>query len=147
MGFEEFIPYHILPWFFAYMVLAIVMLGSLFAALGSACNDAKDAQSLVGIPMLITIFPMFMIGPLLQQPNSNAFVALSLFPPFTPFIMLMRQSMPGGIPMWQPWAGLAGMLLFTALFVWGGARIFRIGILSQGEAPKLRNILRWAIRG
>jgi ABC-2 type transport system permease protein len=147
MGFEEYIPYHILPWFFTYMVLAIVMLGSMFAALGSACNDAKDAQSLTGIPMLITIFPMFLIGPLLQQPNSNIFVVLSLFPPFTPFIMLMRQSMPGGIPMWQPWAGLAGMVILAALFVWCGGRIFRIGILSQGEAPKLRNILRWAIRG
>lgn len=147
MGFEELIPYHILPWFFAYMVVAIIMLGSLFAALGSACNDAKDAQSLTGIPMLITIFPMFLIGPLLQQPNSSIFVTLSLFPPFTPFIMLMRQSMPGGIPMWQPWTGLAGMLVFAALFVWAGGRIFRIGILSQGEAPKLSNILRWAVRG
>lgn len=147
MGFEEYIPYHILPWFFAYMVLAIVMLGSVFAALGSACNDTKDAQSLTGIPMLITIFPMFLIGPLLQQPNSNAFVMLSLFPPFTPFIMLMRQSMPGGIPMWQPWTGLAGMLVFAALFVWAGGRIFRIGILSQGEAPTFRNIVRWAVRG
>jgi ABC-2 type transport system permease protein len=147
MGYEEIIPYHILPWFFAYMVLAIVMLGSLFAALGSACNDAKDAQSLTGIPMLITIFPMFLIGPLLQQPNSPIFVILSLFPPFTPFIMLMRQSMPGGIPIWQPWLGIAGMLAFAIVFVWCGGRIFRIGILSQGEAPKLRNILRWVVRG
>lgn len=146
MGFEELIPYHILPWFFAYMVLAIIMLGSMLAALGSACNDAKDAQSLTGIPMLITIFPMFLIGPLLQQPNSPIFVVLSLFPPFTPFIMLMRQSMPGGIPMWQPWLGISGMLLFAIMFVWCGGRIFRIGILSQGEAPKLRNILRWAVR-
>jgi hypothetical protein len=42
---------------------------------------------------------------------------------------------------------MAGMLLFAILFGWCGGRIFRIGILAQGKAPKSRNILRWAIRG
>jgi ABC-2 type transport system permease protein len=147
MGFEESIPYNILPWFFAYMVLAIIMFGALFAAIGSACNDPRDAQSLSSIPMFLIMIPMFLIGPLLQQPNSTFSTALSLFPTFTPFMMLMRVSMPGGVPMWQPWLGLFGMLLFATLFVWGGGRIFRICILSQGAAPKLRNLVRWAIRG
>jgi hypothetical protein len=39
------------------------------------------------------------------------------------------------------------MLVFTVLFVWAGGRIFRVGILMQGETPKFGNILRWAIHG
>jgi len=147
MGYGEYIPYHILPWFFAYMLLAIIMLGALFAALGSACNDPRDAQSLAMPAMFLIIIPMFLITPVLMQPQSSFSILLSFFPPFTPFIMLIRQSMPGGIPMWQPYTGLFGMFVFAVLFVWGGGRIFRIGILSQGKAPSLGNIFRWAVRG
>ena len=43
---SHLIPYHVLPWFFAYLILNIIMVGSGMAALGSACNDNKDAQSL-----------------------------------------------------------------------------------------------------
>jgi ABC-2 type transport system permease protein len=51
------------------------------------------------------------------------------------------------IPMWQPWLGLAGVLLVTAFSVWAGGRIFRVGILMQGTPPKLGNLVRWALRG
>jgi len=147
MGYGEYIPYHILPWFFAYMLLAITMFGALFTALGSACSDPRDAQSFAMPAILLVLIPMFLITPILTQPQSSFSILLSFFPPFTPFIMLIRQSMPGGIPMWQPYAGVLGMIVFTILFVWGGGRIFRIGILSQGKTPNLGNIIRWAVRG
>jgi ABC-type Na+ efflux pump permease subunit len=147
MGLGEYIPYHILPWFFAYMMLAIIMLGALFSALGAACNDPKDAQSLSMPAMFLVLIPMFLMTPIITQPHSNFVTLLSFFPTFTPFIMLIRQSTPGGVPMWQPYVGLLGMLVFTVLFVWAGGRIFRVGILMQGETPKLGNILRWAING
>jgi hypothetical protein len=49
--------------------------------------------------------------------------------------------------MWQPWVGLAGVLLFALGSVWAGGRIFRMAILMQGMPPKLSHILRWALRG
>jgi ABC-2 type transport system permease protein len=147
MGYGEYVPYQILPWFFAYMLLAITMFGALFTALGSACNDPRDAQSFAMPAVLLVLIPMFLITPILRDPQGSFSILLSFFPPFTPFIMLMRQSLPGGIPIWQPWIGVLGMIVFTVLFVWGGGRIFRIGILSQGETPKIGNILRWAVRG
>jgi ABC-2 type transport system permease protein len=123
------------------------MFGALFTALGSACNDPRDAQSFAMPAVLLVLIPMFLITPILRDPQGSFSILLSFFPPFTPFIMLMRQGLPGGISIWQPWIGLLGMIVFTLLFVWGGGRIFRIGILSQGETPKIGNILRWAIRG
>ena len=51
-GLAEYVPLSILPWFFTYMTLNILLLGATMAAVGSACNDAKDAQSL-SIPAMM----------------------------------------------------------------------------------------------
>jgi ABC-2 type transport system permease protein len=147
LGFGQYVPYHILPWFFAYVVAAVLMFGALGAALGSACNDATEAQSMAFPSILPLMIPMFVLMPIVMQPQSSFATGMSLFPLFTPIIMLVRQATPAGVPAWQPWAGLVGIALFALLFVWAGGRIFRVGILMQGTPPKLGNIIRWAVRG
>ncbi len=147
MGYENYIPYHMLPWFFAYMLMATIMFGAMSAALGSTCSEAKDAQSLTFPMMLPMLIPMFVYFLVVKEPMSSFATWLSLFPPFTPTLMLLRQTTPAGIPIWQPCVGMLGVLLFTVLFVWVGGRIFRVAILMQGTPPKLKNIIRWAIRG
>jgi ABC-2 type transport system permease protein len=147
MGLGKYIPYSILPWFFVYMLLAIIMLGAMAAALGSTCSEAKDSQSLTFPTILPAMIPMFIYFAVLREPTSSFAVWTSLFPTFTPFLMLLRQCTLTGVPAWQPWVGLLGILTFTILFVWAGGRIFRVAILIQGTPPKLSNIIRWAIRG
>jgi len=147
LGMFGLFPFHLLPWFFAYVVLAILMVGANSIALGAACNDARDAQNLTFPSILPLLLPMFLVGPILREPHSGFATVVSLFPPFTPMLMLLRQSMPAGVPVWQPWAGLLLVLLFTALLVFAASRVFRIGLLMQGKAPQLRQLLRWALRG
>ena len=83
----------------------------------------------------------------MEQPNGVFATAMSLFPPFTPIIMMMRQAMPGGVPTWQPWVALAGMLIWTLITAWAASRIFRVGLLMQGKPPKIADLARWAVRG
>ena len=147
LGLKDIIPYHVIPWFFIFLVLEIVMVGSWLAALGSTCNDPKDAQNLTFPAMFPVFFPMFVFMPVTMEPTSGFATWMSLFPPFTPMLMLIRKAAPAGIPAWQPWVGLVGVLLFTMFTVWAGGRIFRVGILMQGGAPKLSNMIKWAIRG
>lgn len=146
-GKGKYIPYEGLPWFFVYMILAIVMVGAMFAALGASCNDSKDAQSLAFPAMMPVLIPMFIAMPVLREPNAAFATWTSLFPLFTPMLMMIRLSVPQSIPVWQPWVGLVGMILFTLISVWVGARIFRVGILMQGKPPRLSEIVRWAVRG
>jgi ABC-2 type transport system permease protein len=143
----DMIPYHILPWFFIFLILDIIMVGSGMAALGSACNDNKDAQSLQFPAMLPVILPLFIMMPVIQEPLSSFSTSLSLFPPFTPLIMLLRMATPVSIPVWQPVVGLIGVILFTILTVWAGGRIFRTCILMQGQKPKLVNLIKYVVRG
>ncbi len=147
LGYEEYIPFHVLPWFLVYMLLAVIMFGAMSAALGSTCSEAKDAQSLSFPTMLPAIFPMFVYLPVVKEPMSDFSTWISLIPPFTPLLMTLRMSTPESIPLWQPVVGLFGVLLCTLLFVWAGGRIFRVAILMQGTPPKFANILRWALRG
>jgi len=147
MGYTEFIPYAILPWFFAFMFFAIFMFGAINAALGAICNDPKDAQSLTFPALIPVVIPLFVMVPVIKQPLTGFATGMSLFPLFTPILMTMRIATPTGIPMWQPWVGLIGVILCALFFIWVGSRIFRVGILMQGQPPKLSNLIKWAIKG
>jgi ABC-2 type transport system permease protein len=147
MGVGNMIPYDIIPWFFIFLILNIIMVGSGMAALGSACNDNKDAQALQFPAMIPIILPLFIMMPVIQEPLSNFSTALSLFPPFTPMLMLLRMATPVSIPVWQPLAGFIGVLLLTVFSVWAGGRIFRTCILMQGQKPKLGNIIKYIVKG
>lgn len=147
MGFQEYVPYRVLPWFFFYMLFAIVMLGAYAAALGATCNEPKDAQSLTFPAILPAMVPVFVYFPIAKEPLSDFATWMSLVPPFAPTLMILRIATPEPIPLWQPVAGLAGVILMTVLSVWVGGRLFRTAILMQGTPPKLSSILRWALRG
>ena len=146
-GLGDQIPFSLVAWFFVFMFLNIVMLGSILASLGSTCNDAKEAQSVTMPAMTPLMVPMFLIVPIATQPASTFATGLSLIPIFTPIVMTLRLSTPATIPAWQPWTGLAGVIAFAILAVWAGGRIFRVAILMQGKPPHLPSMIRWALRG
>ncbi|MBU0756246.1 MAG: ABC transporter permease, partial [Planctomycetes bacterium] len=126
-----------------YMIAAIFMYGSLLAAVGSACNDQKEIQSIMPFVMIPMMVPMFVLIPVIKEPLGGLATTLSLIPPFTPMTMMLRQATPTSIPAWQPWAGMVGIALFTLFSIWAGSRIFRVGILMQGKAPKVGELVKW----
>lgn len=140
-------PLSVLPWFFIYLVADILVLSSLSIAVGSACSSPNDAQHLALPVLMPTMIPLFLIMPIMQAPNGTLSTVMSFVPPFTPLIMLMRQAMPGGVPFWQPWVGLIGVIAWSIFATWAAARIFRIAILAQGKTPKITDLARWAIKG
>ncbi len=147
LNISESIPYHLLPWFIVYGISALFMFGALFLAVGSACNDLKESQSMMMPLWAFLVLPMFVWFPVMREPTRSFATWVSLFPPFTPILMLVRMASPVSIPSWQPWVGLAGIVLFTIAAVWAAGRIYRVGILMYGKPPRLTDILRWALRG
>jgi ABC-2 type transport system permease protein len=147
MGMESVIPMDVLPWFFVFTVLNILMVGSGMAALGATCNDNKDAQSLTFPGILPAILPMFVMAPIIADPTGTLATTMSLIPPFTPMLMVLRLATSVTIPVWQPIVGLIGVTIFTIFTVWIGARIFRTAILIQGQKPNLATLYKYAFRG
>ena len=130
-------------WFFLFLICAVLMYGSIFLALGSACSDLKDAQSIMQPAILLIMLPYLASFAVIQNPDSSLAVGMSMFPTVTPFIMMMRLAMPPGPPMWQVLTSVAIVLATTTFLVWAAGRIFRVGILMQGKAPTLPEVLRW----
>jgi ABC-2 type transport system permease protein len=147
MGLAGLVPFGLLPWFYIYLVADVVMLCAIAAALGAACSTPQDAQHLAIVLFVPVLIPYFTFMAVMEQPNSLFSTAMALFPPFTPMLMLLRMALPVGIPAWQPWLSLLGVLAFTLATVWAAARIFRVAILMQGKTPKVADLLRWAVRG
>ncbi|HXM41152.1 MAG TPA: ABC transporter permease [Bryobacteraceae bacterium] len=148
MGLSGIVPFAVFPWFYIYLIADVTFLCSWAAALGAGCGSPQDAQQLAILLLAPVMIPYFLITFVMQQPNGAISTAMSLFPPFTPMLMLLRQAMPGGgVPVWQPWVGLAGVLAFTAIMVVAAARIFRVAILMQGKTAKFAELVRWAVRG
>ena len=147
LGVAGLLPLTIIPWFYVYLLADVVMLCSFAAALGACCSTPQDAQNLAIVLLMPCLIPMFMLVTVLRQPNGTLATVMSLVPPFTPILMLLRQAMPGGVPAWQPWVGLAGVLVFAAATVWAASRIFRVAILVQGKPPRLAEMVRWAMKG
>ncbi len=147
IGMESLIPMEVLPWFFIFTILFVLMVGSGMAALGATCNDNKDAQSLTFPGILPAILPMFLILPIIADPTGPLATTIALIPPFTPTVMVMRMASSVTIPMWQPIVGLLGVILYTIFTVWIGARIFRTAILIQGQKPNLATLYKYAFKG
>ncbi len=147
VGQGEFFPTHVVWWFVVFLALAVLMFGSLFIAIGAAVSDLKEAQTLQMPMMIVVVAPLFVWVNVVQQPNSTMSVVLSLIPPVTPMLMVLRQAVPPGVPLWQPLLGIVLVLLTTLACVFAAGRIFRVGILMQGKPPKLSEMLRWVVRG
>jgi ABC-2 type transport system permease protein len=146
-GYAQFFPWSVVGWFLLFLCLSVWMYGSLFIAIGAAVTDMKEAQSLMTPMMLLIVLPMFVMQNVMREPNSSMSLGMSLFPPATPFLMILRQSVPPGLPLWQPILGGVLVLATSFLCVFAAGRIFRVGILMQGKGAKFGEMMRWAIRG
>jgi ABC-2 type transport system permease protein len=142
-GAWELIQPALMAWFVVYLLCAVLIFGSVFVAIGAACSDLKDSQSMMQPVMVFLLMPLFISPVVLRAPGSMLSVVASLFPTATPFLMLMRLAMTPPPPMWQVALSLVLTLGTAALFVWAAGRIFRIGLLMQGKPPNLPELLKW----
>ena len=121
------------------------MFGSIFSAIGAACSEIRDAQGLMTPVMLMVIIPMLCMGPVIKNPSSMFSQLISLFPPATPLLMFVRIAVPPGPPLWEILLGVVLSVAFAIGCVWAAGKVFRIGILSQGQPASFRNLVQWVI--
>jgi ABC-2 type transport system permease protein len=127
--------------FFFYFVFGFLFYGAQFAAVGAAITDDMDANSYtfpIAMPIVIAIMIMNVA---IQQPGSPLAVYSSMIPWFSPVVMLAR--IPFDISYTEQFISM-GLLAGGAFFMlWLAARIYRVGILIQGQKVSFKDIGKW----
>jgi ABC-2 type transport system permease protein len=135
--------------FIFYFLGGYLLYSSLFACVGSAVNeDPQDAQSLMLPITMPIIFGIVIMTKAVNEPTSGLAVFGSLFPLFSPIVMMARIAHGVGdvVPLWQL---LTSMLLLVLGFIattWFAAKVYRTGILMYGKKPTWKEMWKWALR-
>ncbi len=147
MGIAQHLPTTVLLWFILFQLLAVLMYGSLYIAIGASVTDAKEMQSLLMPVNLLMVIPLMMLINVIQNPNGPLARIVTLFPPATPMIAVARIAVSPGMPLWETIVAMLIVLATTIALIWASGRIFRVGILMQGKAPSLGQLAKWVLRG
>lgn len=137
------IPLDLVVWFVLFFLGGFLLYAALFAAVGSAVEQPQEAQNLTLPIMTPLILPLLFLFFIIESPNATLSVVMAMIPFFSPILMILRIAITN-VPVWE--AALAyGLLVATFVgMIWVAGRIYRVGILSYGKTPSLREFLRWA---
>ncbi len=142
--FESFNIPLLLIYFLFYFIGGYLFYGALFAAVGSAVDSETDTQQFMMPITLPLIFSIVFAQHIINDPNSNLAVWLSMIPFTSPIIMMVR--LPFGIPLEQIFLSMLCLVIGFMGTVWFAGKIYRIGILTYGKKPTYKEIFKWLFR-
>ncbi|MBP5763541.1 MAG: ABC transporter permease [Bacteroidales bacterium] len=127
--------------FLLYFIGGYLLYASLFAAFGSAVDQASDASQFTAPIMMIMIFALYAGMFCMSNPDGPLAFWCSMIPFTSPVVMMIR--LPYDLP-WYELAGSLALLFLTAFgILWLSARIYRTGILMYGRKFTFKEIVRW----
>jgi ABC-2 type transport system permease protein len=135
--------------FIFYFLGGYLLYSSLFACVGSAVNeDPQDAQSLMLPITMPIIFGIVIMTRAVNEPTSGLAVFGSLFPLFSPIVMMARIAHGVGdvVPLWQLLTSMALLVLGFIGTTWFASKVYRTGILMYGKKPTWKEMWKWALR-
>jgi ABC-2 type transport system permease protein len=145
-GVVDRVPWHVVPWFIAFQILAVLMYSAMVMALSAAASNLQEAQGYLFIVLIPLMLPMFAWINVVREPNGSFATWFSFVIPATPMLMVLRMA-AATIPVWQPALGIVLVLLLTLMALFVSSRVFRIGMLAQGKAPRFPELVRWIVAG
>ncbi len=125
-----------------YFILGFIFYTAIFVGIGSIVNSEQEAQQITSYLSVILIIPIALIVPVMENPNS-LFVQILSYIPFTlPSIMILRLNIIS-LTITEIIITLIIMILSIVVTIKLASRIFKIGILSYGKRPSLKEIIEW----
>jgi ABC-2 type transport system permease protein len=117
-----------------YFAMNYLLLGAVFLAIGAQASTAREVQTL---SMPVTFAQVLIFGfaaTAVGSPNSTEGLIAALFPLSSPMAMLARAAQE---PDWWPHvSAIAWQMLWVALIIRTGARLFRKTVLKSGPRTK-----------
>ncbi len=133
------VPTDILPLIAVYFVLAYVMFGAFFAAIGALSNSMREGPQYAVLFTLPAVAPLWFLAVFVAQPDSTLAVILSMFPLTSPIAMTVRLVV-SPVPPLQIVISIILLALGALGAIWLAGRLFRVQSLLAGKMPRLRDI-------
>lgn len=139
------VPWTALALAIPFFIVAFLFFGGLIIGTGSLGSNMREAQQLAMIWSLTAALPLMLMAILMREPNGTVARVLTWIP-FTagPVVVLRASTDAASLAWWEIAGALAVMVAATWIALRLGARLFRIGLLSAGSRPSLREIIRQA---
>jgi ABC-2 type transport system permease protein len=128
--------------FVLFFLLGFYFYAALYAAIGAAVNTVQEAQNLMWPVLTPIIIGMVSFTAVLEAPDGNLSVAMSMIPGISPLIMFLRIVVLTP-PLWQIALSIVLLALGILGVLWLAARIYRVGILMYGKRPTFPEIVKW----
>ena len=128
-----------------FFIIAFLFFGGLMLGTGSLGSNMREAQQLAMVWSLTAAVPLMMLAVLIRDPNGTVARVLTWVPFTAGPVVILRASNDAALLAWWEVAGaLLVLMMATWIALRVGARLFRIGLLSTGARPSLREIVRQA---
>lgn len=135
-GLRQVVPAVGFGWFAllfaAYFTTAYLLLGSVFLGVGAQASTMREIQML-SLPITVLQVAMFALASAAAaRPGTWVATLAELFPLSSPFAMAGHAANDPAL--WPHALALAWQLMWVAIFITVGARLFRRGVLQSGSA-------------
>ncbi len=127
--------------FVLYFVGGYLLYASLFAAFGSAVDQASDASQFTTPVILIMVVALYAGMACIENPHGPMAIWCSIIPFTSPVVMMTR--LPYDVPLWQQALSIVLLFATAGLFTWMAARIYRTGILLYGKKRSFKDLIHW----
>jgi ABC-2 type transport system permease protein len=126
-----------------YFITGFIFYTTIFVGIGSIVTTEQEAQQMTTYISLILILPVVVAMPAIQNPESMMVKVMSYIPLTIPSIMLLRFKI-APVPLIDIIITLSIMFVSTIVTLKIAAKIFRIGILSYGKKPTIKELIQWS---
>jgi ABC-2 type transport system permease protein len=129
-------------------IVSFLFFGSLMLGTGSLGSNMREAQQLAMVWSLTAALPLMMLALIIQDPHGVVARVMTWVPFTSAAVVMLRASLdPAALAWWEIAGSFAVLVLSTRLALGLGARLFRLGLLSSGARPTLRQIMNQARLG
>ncbi len=131
-----------IPIILLYFLVGYIFYTSLFVGIGSIVSTEQEAQQITSYLSIIMVLPIIFLLSAMQNPDSTLVNVFTYIPFTLPSIMIMKANLLE-ISLSDHLIAILIMFISTTIVVFLSGKIFRIGILSYGKMPTLKELKSW----
>lgn len=127
-------------WYVILIIAALFSIGGIMIGVGSLGKSYKDSTQMSTVFIMISLFPLFIIGQIIADPHGTLAVVSSYIPLTSPMVLLLRSAF-----------SLSGTEMILSLFVnflyaigsiWLSIKLFKIGALETGRTIGFKELFK-----